>query len=90
MSVTSTGKAAIWETHKLLFVNQQDTGVCFEVHPLSVLNDLKTLDCDIGLVGEAQAYEVQHCAILGSCSGIQNEGQGSGWLVKITAAQLRW
>jgi len=46
--------------YQFVLVDEKDTRVRLEVHSLGLLNDLEAFDRDVGLVGEAEAYEIQH------------------------------
>lgn len=41
-------------------VHEQDAGVRLQVDSRGLLDDLESLDGDVGLIGETEAYEVQH------------------------------
>lgn len=46
--------------YQFLLIDQQNAGVGFQVDPLGLSHHLETLDCDVGLVREAEPHEIEH------------------------------
>lgn len=47
-------------THELRLIDEQDSCISLQIHPLGFLDDLQSADCDVLFIGEAEAHEVQH------------------------------
>lgn len=47
-------------SYELLLVDEEDGGVCFEVHAFGAAHDFEASCADIALVGESQPDDVQH------------------------------
>lgn len=46
--------------YQLLNLDEQDSSVCFEIYSFGSLDDFKTFDGDIPLVGKAEPNKVKH------------------------------
>ena len=55
------GGSNIGGRHQSLFIDEQNTGVSFEIYSTRILHHIETFYSDVSLVGQAQTNQVQHC-----------------------------